>query len=390
MALAGCSTVPSPPPETVIVPEQQVVIAEPTPIAQAPVTVAAPVPSPAPITVPAPAPVPAITPAAPTNRITETWISLERWSQLNGLAQPRRLTWDAFPSYSLAASNGVMSIRVGSQLAYWNGLEYRLGFAPQLVNGHPYIHSLDMRKNVEPLFSNAAFYWKTNRVIVIDPGHGGMDTGTKSVHDGHFEKEYTLDWAYRLRYMLATNGWTVFLTRSNDVNLALSNRVAIAEHYKADLFLSLHFNSSLPDHSQSGLETYCLTPTGMPSNLTRGFADNVALTFPNNSFDRENLLYAVRLHRALLKVNGHADRGVRRARFLGVLQNQNRPALLVEGGYLSNSQEAKNIADPAYRQKLAEAIAQALFEEPEVKMNLVSQTASQATPSTNQAVGKIN
>jgi N-acetylmuramoyl-L-alanine amidase len=79
---------------------------------------------------------------------------------------------------------------------------------------------------------------------------------------------------------------------------------------------------------------------------------------------------------------------VRRARFLGVLQGQNRPAVLVEGGYLSNPNEARQIADPAYRQKLAEALAQALTEDFKPGTNLVSQSPA-AQPATNLN-GKIN
>lgn len=281
-----------------------------------------------------------------------------------------------------------MVLRVGSQLAWWNDVEYRLGFAPEFINGRPCIEHLDIQKNFLPLVDGATHY-RSNRVIVIDPGHGGTDTGTKSVVNGHFEKEYTLDLALRLRELLATNGWTVWLTRTGDYNLPLPGRVAIAEQHKADLFLSLHFNSAFPDREQAGLETYCLTPTGMPSNLTRGFKDNAALTFPNNRFDTENLQYAVQLHRALLEVNGHADRGVRRARFLGVLQGQNRPAVLVEGGYLSNPREARQIADPAYRQKMAEALARALIENAGTGIKLASQTPP-AAPAPANPDGKAN
>src|SRR5207248_499777 len=122
----------------------------------------------------------------------------------------------------------------------------------------------------------------------------------------------------------------------------------------------LHFNSAAPNEEQAGLETYCLTPSGMPSSLTRGFEDNAALAFPNNSFDAQNLQLACAVHRALLQVNGNRDRGVRRARFPGVLRGQQRPAILVEGGYLSNRHEAGLIGEPGYRQKLAEAVAAAL------------------------------
>ena len=162
--------------------------------------------------------------------------------------------------------------------------------------------------------------------------------------------------------MLASTGRQVFLTRTNDTDLALSNRVAFADEHQATAFLSLHFNSAAPNEVEAGLETYCLTPAGMPSAVTRGFADDPSLAFPNNAFDAQNLQLALRVHRALLQVNGNHDRGVRRARFLGVLRGQQRPAILVEGGYLSNPHEARLISEPAYRQKLAEAVARALGE----------------------------
>jgi len=197
-------------------------------------------------------------------------------------------------------------------------------------------------------------------VVVIDPGHGGADPGARSAADGRWEKEFTLDWARRLAPLLEQRGWRVFLTRGNDRDLSLSDRVAFAEAHGADLFLSLHFNVSGRGRDQAGLETYCLTPTGMRSSLTRGYEDDPAEVLPNNAFDAENLQWAVHLHAALLKLDGLADRGVRRARFLGVLRTQKRPAVLIEGGYLSNPAEARRIGDPAYRQSMAAALAHAL------------------------------
>ena len=87
--------------------------------------------------------------------------------------------------------------------------------------------------------------------------------------------------------------------------------------------------------------------------MTRSFSDDPGLAFPNNAFDAQNLQFALQVHRALLQVNGRLDRGVRRARYLSVLRGQNRPAILVEGGYLSNPLEARRIANPDYRQRSA-------------------------------------
>ena len=265
-------------------------------------------------------------------------------------------------SYSLHSGKGVFSLRPGSQIAQWDGLELHLGFAPQLIDGQPYMHQLDLNKTVHPLLAGLPGLSTSPRpVIVVDPGHGGENAGAKSILDGHYEKEFTLDWARRLQSALATSHCEVFLTRSDDSDLALSNRVAFAVQHKADVFVSLHFNSAAPNQSESGLETYYLTPAGMPSSLTRGFADESGFSFPNNAYDTQNLQLALEVHRAVLQVNGH-DRGVRHARFPGVLRGQTRPAVLVEGGYLSNPEEARQIADPQYRQKLAEAVARALTE----------------------------
>jgi N-acetylmuramoyl-L-alanine amidase len=242
-------------------------------------------------------------------------------------------------------------------------MELWLGFAPQMIDNQLFVHALDLKKTVQPLTSaNTVWPARTNGVIVIDAGHGGEDSGARSALGNRYEKEFTLDWARRLDTLLTAKGWQVYLTRANDSELALSNRVAVAGRHKADLFVSLHFNSAGPNEEQAGLETYCLTPSGMPSSLTRGFEDDLTVTFPNNSFDGQNLQLAVSVHHALLRVNGNHDRGVRRARFPGVLRGQQRPAVLIEGGYLSNRREARIISEPAYRQKLAQAVSDGIEE----------------------------
>jgi N-acetylmuramoyl-L-alanine amidase len=290
-----------------------------------------------------------------------TWVTLDSWCRLNHFATPSRATNEASAIYSVATPNGTLTLRAGSRAVVWGGEQLLLGFTPHEVEGRLLIHALDTRKNLQPLLEDFALPAPGNRIIVIDPGHGGGNTGTKSVVDGRFEKEFTLDWAHRLATILATNGWKVFLTRTNDVEVPLGDRVDFAERQRADFFLSLHFNASPTSSPEpNGLEVYCLTPTGMPSNLTRDFDDDATQVYPNNAFDKQNLQFAAQLQHTLLAVNGHVDRGLAHARFLGVLRRQSRPAVLVEGGFLSNPDEARRIADPAFRQKLAEAVAEAL------------------------------
>ncbi len=312
-------------------------------------------------------PPPLIVPKIPPPRVI-TWTALNDWAAAHKTGTPHLLSKTPVTTYAIGSSNGVMVLSIGSLEATWNGTEINLGFAPQFIDGEIFLHGLDLQKNLEPLLCVQPLTFGTNRVIVIDPGHGGSNHGTyaSSVLDGPFEKEFTLDWALRLRPLLEAEGWKVFLTRTNDVYVTNSDRVVFAEAHHADVFISLHFNSTeldktgKRDEKTSGLQTYCITPTGMPSTLTRTFSDPWFENLPNNQFDAPNLQLAVRVQSSLLRTVGMEDRGVRRSRFDTVLRGQNRPAILIEGGYLSNPAEAKLIESADYRQKLAEGVAAAL------------------------------
>jgi N-acetylmuramoyl-L-alanine amidase len=306
-------------------------------------------------------PVHAPYPSPPTSVPTATWESLADWAAEHNISPPQRLSDMPVAAYSIASKFGTMVVEIGSREATWNGVQISLGFAPQLIDGEISLYAVDLQKNLEPLLCEPPLSFTPGEVIVIDPGHGGSNVGTHSVLDGRFEKEFTLDWAIRLKPLLEAEGWKVYLTRESDVFVTNSDRVVFANQRQADVFISLHFNSAAPDTSQAGLETYCLPPVGTPSTISRGnFTDPWTQSFPNNSFDAQNLRLAVRVHATLLHAMGMPDRGVRRARFLTVLQGQLRPAILIEAGYLSNPHEASLIETAAYRQKLAEALATAL------------------------------
>jgi N-acetylmuramoyl-L-alanine amidase len=234
--LAGCQTAPRSipkerPPDWSIAPAPEMTNAPVPPTNRVPTPVTPPRTSPPP---------PAVKPRATPET---TWLSLNRWAVERGLGKLRRVSVSPVESFALTTTNGALLVSVGSHAAEWDGVEFRLGFAPMIADGQMFVHALDARKNLEPLLGGYVAPTKTSRVIVIDPGHGGSNTGTRSVADGRLEKQFTLDWARRLAELLATNGWQVFLTRSNDVDVSLAERTAIAEQHKADLFLSLHFNS---------------------------------------------------------------------------------------------------------------------------------------------------
>jgi N-acetylmuramoyl-L-alanine amidase len=261
----------------------------------------------------------------------------------------------------LEGESGILTLVLGQRFAKWNGINLGLGFGPGTRDGNMVVHSIDVLKNFYPLALGTFAIPKTQRVLVLDPGHGGSDPGSLAAGKT-YEKELTLDWALRIEKLLGSSSWTVVLTRRDDRELSLMERVAIADRHNADLFISLHFNSleKSSGNDESGIETFCLTPVGAPSSVTRGFEDDVRRYFPNNNFDAENILLATRLQAGLVKATGGRDRGVRRARFMTVIREQRRPAVLVEGGFLSSAAEGKLILDPEYRQRIAAAICNAL------------------------------
>lgn len=291
------------------------------------------------------------------------WLAVSAWTQANGIEGPIPILMNTNPVFEVRSSAGTIAFQIGTTSARFNSMTLMLGFEPKAFGGQVYLHALDVEKNLEPLLLAGCGIAHPKQLVVIDPGHGGENTGTRSL-DGKLEKDYTLDWALRLQPLLETNGWTVLLTRTNDAAMTLPERVAFAEAAQADLFVSLHFNASGGGNHQSGVETYCLTPQGMPSTLIRDYGDDPDAIYPNNAFDTENVQLAASLHQSLLEVNGGLDRGIRRARFMGVLRGQSRPAVLLEGGYLSNLDEAGRIADPDFRQSLAVAVATALNSNP--------------------------
>jgi N-acetylmuramoyl-L-alanine amidase len=348
--LAGCSTAP---PQTPLNWQDTNAVVKPFIVQtnKPVIAIAKSNPPPPIVSIPKPAPIAPVV----------TWTSLEGWATEHKTGKLHRISDSPVTTYAIGSSNGVVVLGIGSLGATWNGIEINLGFAPQFIDGEVFLHGLDLQKNLEPLLCAPPISFpQTNRVIVIDPGHGGDNHGTSSVLDKRLEKEFTLDWAKRLKPLLETNGWKVFLTRTNDSYVTNANRVAFATAHHADLFISLHFNSSAPDQKATGLETYCFTPTGIPSTVTRGYSDPWTDKLSSNDFDTQNLQLAVKLQGALLRAIGMEDRGVRHVRYIEVLRGQKCPAVLIEGGYLSNPAEAKLIESPEYRQKLAEAVANAL------------------------------
>jgi N-acetylmuramoyl-L-alanine amidase len=212
--------------------------------------------------------------------------------------------------------------------------------------------------------------------VVIDPGHGGRDPGSRGL--GIIEAELVLDVAIRLKtLLLAQPDIEVILTRQSNVFVPLAERTAIANNEEADLFLSIHANASLNTGAR-GVETFFLNfardpeaealaareNTGSAQRM-RSLPDIVQAITLNNKLD-ESRDFATMVHRAmharLSAVDRRVeDRGVKQAPFV-VLIGAAMPSVLAEISFLTNQQEANLLRTDDYRQQIAEALFEGVRE----------------------------
>lgn len=275
---------------------------------------------------------------------------------------------DAFASFGIFASegsrsrfiyrNGELVFKPNDQVFDLCGQKVWMGKPCLDHAGKLHVHLRDWETSLQPLLRMPQLYAPERRTVVIDPGHGGRDVGAANSKLKLLEKDLSLDISKRLQKALIERGWDVYLTRDRDMTLDLAPRIARAKAFKPDFFISVHVNSA-GTTSASGIETFFVTPVGVPSTLTRNYADQIDFEYPANLFDDSSYHMAWTIQRLLLIETKANDRGVKKARFMGVIRNQECPAILIETGFISNEKEALALADSGYRQKIANGIARA-------------------------------
>ena len=161
--------------------------------------------------------------------------------------------------------------------------------------------------------------------VVVDAGHGGIDNGARA-RDRSVEKKYALDTAKRIEKGLKARGYRVVMTRKSDYFVSLPTRAAISNRQRGAIFVSVHYNWARRASAQ-GTETFYYSSRSYP--------------------------LAANIQRELARIS--PNRGVKKARF-HVLRNNARPAVLVEGGFLANTQDLRRIKSSTYRQRVADAV----------------------------------
>lgn len=232
---------------------------------------------------------------------------------------------------------------------------------------------------------------KRKKIVVLDPGHGGKDPGAIGRSYKTHEKNITLSMGKELKKQLEAKGFQVYMTRSTDIFIPLRQRVRIARNYHADLFISIHADSTYNRNAQ-GLSIYTLSETASDKEAAalaerENKADIIdGMDFSDNSPEINDVLislsqndsrnksskfaaYVVGEMRKQVKVQNNTHR------FAGfaVLKAPDIPSVLVELGYLSNYTEERYLRDANYRKKLAVSISKAVvsyFADPEISSSI--------------------
>ena len=228
-----------------------------------------------------------------------------------------------------------------------------------LINGA--LHSFKgngawIREIKEETSSNELPFATSNyqKVIFLDPGHGGKDPGAQYL--GLKEKDLNLQVSQQLKTRLESLGYKVIMSRSTDVFVDfVTERSRISNETNADMFISIHFNATGHglDSGEDGIQTYTYLPTGnIPSVINKKWHDNPT-----------RLKYSYKLgsyiHQSVLATTHAKDAGLL-AKSFAVLRETNKPAVLLELGYMDDSNESKKIRTKEYQQKLVDGIVQGI------------------------------
>ena len=284
------------------------------------------------------------------------YVSLERWSEKNDF----KYVWAGREEDAWVTNRWLkMSIKPTGRKAVVNGVSVWLSHPVAVQGSNCYISQLDIKSALMPiLYPQKPARSAKIKSVMLDPGHGGKDPGNQDRVQK--EKQHTLLLANEIKKRLASSKVKAGLTRSSDTFIELDQRPAVARKQKADLFVSLHFNAVNGNGDGiRGVEVYCLPPPG--ARATGESADsNDARPWPGNACDEQNIYLAFQIQKAIVKGLGAEDRGVRRARW-AVLRTAAMPAVLVEGGFMSDPGEGAKIYSSQYRRELAQAIVDGIL-----------------------------
>ena len=258
----------------------------------------------------------------------------------------------------------------GSREASVDGLRMFLGDPAASRGGEVYVSRIDFYRRLLGILRPSL--WgpppPRPRIIALDPGHGGMDHGTENRRLGIMEKTCTLAVALKLKPLLEERGYSVILTRGkmrdDEPKVPLATLAAIAIAARADLFVSIHFNSLEENPKVQGTEVYMFPPQNQYSTVfwtNNHRPEDIRDASPANRWDPWNAVLSHAMHHAVIADLKNPDRG-EKLEHLGVLRPLPVPGVLVEAGFISNDEEATKLASSSYQDRVARALARGIDE----------------------------
>ncbi len=193
-------------------------------------------------------------------------------------------------------------------------------------------------------------------VVVLDPGHGGQDSG--AMCGGVLEKDLTLDVAHRVDRLLEAEGIATAMTRLGDTYVSLADRAAFANRVSDCIFISIHFNEDNRPVS-SGVETYYAAHQMTPGSFVTPWLPSLLRALPESP-NVESQSLAGFIQEALVARTQALDRGIKAKQFF-VIENVTSPAVLIEGGFLTNKEDISRLASEDYREQIAAAVSDGIL-----------------------------
>jgi N-acetylmuramoyl-L-alanine amidase len=198
---------------------------------------------------------------------------------------------------------------------------------------------------------------KAFTTVILDPGHGGRDSG--AMCGGVMEKDLTLDVARRVDRLLGSEGIATLMTRIGDTYVSLADRAALGNRVRDSIFVSIHFNQdNIP--VATGVETYYAAHQISAASVLASWLPFLSSRSASNSPKPESQSLAGFIQEALVTRTRSVDRGTQARQFF-VIANVTSPAVLIEGGFLTNKDDVSKLVSEDYRDQLAAAVARGIF-----------------------------
>jgi len=285
------------------------------------------------------------------------YVSLGSAAAFYGMAAPSA---SGVKKFSASGGGRTIEVEFDSREAMVDGVRQWLSFPARAKDGAAWVSRMDISHTIDPAFRpDAVKGMRRVQTVVLDPGHGGHDNGASSRYG--YEKDFTIDVVRRLRKRLEAAGLKVVQTRNSDTFVELERRPRVANKISNSIFVSIHFNSADWKPTANGIETYAIPPLGAPPSGQDAVQARDREAELGHALEPVDFTLATTMHHALMAKMKVEDRGVKRARYV-VLKDASTPAILIEGGFLTNPGDAARIANPAWREAYASAIAAGIIE----------------------------